>query len=53
MNLTQPTKPGRPVKKKHKTKFNKKTAHVKCACKELEMFRILNFELKYEINSTY
>ncbi len=44
---------GRPVKKTHKTKFNDQTANVKYLCKQLEMFRILNYELKYELNQTY
>lgn len=46
-------KVGRPTKKAPKVKFGTKTAHIKYNCKELELFRILNYELKYELNSTY
>jgi len=59
MNLTQHTNTkkatnvGRPVQKTHKTKFGTRTAHMKYACRELELFRILNYELKYELNPTY
>jgi len=43
----------KPAKRKPKLKFTTQTAHMKYACKELELFRILNFELKYELNPTY
>jgi hypothetical protein len=35
----------KPVKKNRKSSFNKLTASVKHKCKELEMYRILNYEL--------
>jgi hypothetical protein len=39
----------KPVKKNRKSTFNQLTAAVKHRCKELEIYRILN----YEINQTY
>ena len=43
----------KPLKKNRKSNFEQLSASVKYKCKELEMFRILNYELKYELNQTY